>query len=49
MAIYFVIKTHFDLFSLFLEAEACCERSQDIVDRITDAAATLESLLIFEF
>jgi autophagy-related protein 11 len=31
-------------FSLFLEVEACCERSQDIVDRITDAAATLESL-----
>lgn len=42
-------KAHFYHFSLFLEAEACCERSQDIVDRITDAAATLESPLILEF
>jgi hypothetical protein len=49
MAVYLVNKAHFDLSSLFLEAEACCERSQDILDRITDAAATLESLLILEF
>jgi hypothetical protein len=48
MAIY-LVRAHFDFFSLFLEAEACCERSQDILDRITDAAATLESLLILEF
>ena len=46
---HLVSKAHFDLLSLFIETEACCERSQDIVDRITDAAATLESLPILEF